>query len=474
MLLILNMNRKRPIRISRQVLRIAAVANRRLRTGPVIYLLVIFLGGEIPALLHAQDNALRPVSGIVLTADTGKPLINALVRVSSPAIDMRFGRGPGQGVYETRTDTNGRFTLTVPPNPRISLNAVARGYAEAAGTYLRGNGDYHDLPFPGDGQQEFTIKLEPSLPVAGIVTDESGRPLSSIEMEATVWGAGYMAYVTVGLTDADGRFEVFGFPPTPREPGERGQLTFRNPLRLTQIINDVYPMNEAQRTNLHVSLSAGHGVKGVLTSTVGQPLPETVVEAIPADEQAAQRTAVTDAEGQFVFRGLPDGAVVLRAHSSNFDQQARMTNVIVGKDVEVNLRLEPVVLKNPPNPVNLFGMKLADVTPELQAVYDLDDPTGVLILDPGTAHLRLGIGALSTGLRFWVVGEKPVNNLREMVAELLRIDAIAPPGEPNEGCHGSVRVVYAQRSRLGTNTQRLALNEADRAELKSFLLKAPR
>jgi hypothetical protein len=56
------------------------------------------------------------------------------------------------------------------------------------------------------------------------------------------------------------------------------------------------------------------------------------------------------------------------------------------------------------------------------------------------------------------------------VTEILRIDAIAPPGDPNEGCHGSIRVVYAYRNFAGTMTQRLKLTDADLAELKNFLL----
>ena len=55
------------------------------------------------------------------------------------------------------------------------------------------------------------------------------------------------------------------------------------------------------------------------------------------------------------------------------------------------------------------------------------------------------------------------------MAELLRIDAIAPPGDPNEGCHGSIRVVYTYRGGAGTNTQRLRLTDEDIAELKSQL-----
>ena len=134
----------------------------------------------------------------------------------------------------------------------------------------------------------------------------------------------------------------------------------------------------------------------------------------------------------------------------------------------MNLRVEPVAQKVPPKAVTLLGMKLADATPELQAKYALDEPTGVVILDPGAGHMRLGIGGLSPGLRFWLVGDKRISNLREMVAEILRVEAIAPPGDPNEGCRGSVRIVYAYRNRAGTNTQRLTLTATDIAELKRF------
>lgn len=131
--------------------------------------------------------------------------------------------------------------------------------------------------------------------------------------------------------------------------------------------------------------------------------------------------------------------------------------------------MEPVVLKNPPKPVSFSGMKVVDVTPELQAVYDLYAPTGVLILDPGTNHLWLGPSGLK-GERFWMVGNRQITNLREMVTELLRIDAIAPPGDPNEGCHGNIRAVYDLPGADRTYTTRLTLNEEEVAELKSIRL----
>ncbi len=448
------------------------MARRRIRTRSAVLLILILFGGGRILLVLAQDNALRPISGVVLAEDTGKTIANVLVRVSSPAIDMRSARGRRQGLFDALTDANGRFIIQVPQNPKISLNAFARGYEEAAGMWMSGNWTFHGVPFPSGRTQEFTMKLRPALYAAGVVVDESGHPFVGAAVEATLRGENFTGYVAFDTTDANGRFEVFDFPLKPeayRNTKLLGQLTFQNPTKLTSVIKNVYTMSETERTNLYVILGSGHEIKGVITSTAGHPSAKTVVEAVPADKAAAQRTSWTDDEGRFVIRGLPDGEMSVRTHSSAFDQQARKTVRLAGADAEVNLRMDLVVLKNQPKSVSLFGMKLADMTPELQTVYDLDSPTGALILDPGVDHLRLGIGDLSQGERFWIVGGREIKNLQEMVAELLRVDAIAPPGDPNEGCHGSIRVVYAYR-RGGTNTQRLKLTDEDIAELKSIRL----
>jgi hypothetical protein len=140
----------------------------------------------------------------------------------------------------------------------------------------------------------------------------------------------------------------------------------------------------------------------------------------------------------------------------------------------VNLHLEPVVFTNPPASLSLLGMKLVDMTPELQAAYDSYAPTGVLILDPGTNGVRLGIGQMNQGERFWVVGHRNIKNLREMVTELLRINEIEPPGLPNEeGCRGNVRVVYEHLRGAGNDTERLKLTEGDIAELKKAAATLP-
>ncbi len=447
---------------------------RRIHLGSAIFLMVILVGCGKISLLMAEDSALPFVSGIVQAEDTGKPIVNALVRVSSPAIDMRSVRGSREGLYDGRTDANGRFSIKVPKNETISLNAFAPGYEEGAGMWMSGNWAFYNVPFPSSHDPGFNIKLRPAIYVTGIVTDEFGLPFSGADVESTIVGSNSTGYVVFDITDAGGRFEIYDFPLHPTafdgSTNAQGRLTFRNWARPTSSIQNIYALSAAERTNLHVTLSSGHEVSGTIMSADGQPSVHAVIEAVPADGQAAQRTSLTDIKGRFFLPGLPDGEVSIQVHTPTFDRQARKTVQLAETIVLVNLTLEPVLLKNPPKPVSLLGMKLANVTPELQSVYNLDSSTGVVILDPGTNHLRLGMGELSQGERFWIVGDRQIRNLREMVTELLRIDVNAAPGDPNEGCHGSIRIVYEYRNRVGTNTQRLKLTDADRAELKSFLL----
>ncbi len=416
-----------------------------------------------------QNREMRPVSGVVVSLETGNGVAGALVRVSSPGIDMRSVRDIREGVWDTRTDASGRFTVQVPHSPKISLNAFAAGYQEAAGTFTSVDFQFHNIAFPAEKWPEVMIRLRPAQYVSGRVTDEAGRPVAEVSVEATMRDERSTAYLSFDKTGLDGKFEIFDFPLSYAGTNARGQLTFRALSKLTQVVTDIYPIRDMERTNLHVTLRSGRAVRGVAAAD-GKPAADLVVEAIPDDIQAATRNTRTDADGKFVVHGLPDGEVTLRAHSLSFDQRARTTIRLSGTDAVADLQVEPVVLKNFAKPVALLGMKLADMTPELQALYDLGSPTGVVILDPGAGHSRLGIGKLSRGDRFWIVGQREVHNLRDMVEEILRIDATSPPGRMNDRSRGMIRVVYSYRGGLGTNTQWLTLTEADVAELEKLRL----
>ena len=142
-----------------------------------------------------------------------------------------------------------------------------------------------------------------------------------------------------------------------------------------------------------------------------------------------------------------------------------------GKEIVLQLKSIPLAVQ--PAPVSLLGMKVVDVTPELQQVFGLWHPFGVLILDPGANANRVDIGPLAAGYYFWMVGNKQIHNVREMVSEILRLQTKPQPrtgGMINEGNHGMVRMVYgyghANLESNGTNTQYLKLTDAEEAELR--------
>ncbi len=416
-------------------------------------------------------SAQSAVSGVVLAADTGKPISNALVRVASPAMDMRGEQEPSQTIFDARTDVTGHFSIQAPFNPKISLNAFAPGYEEAAGMWMNGHWEFHDIPFPTNATQLFKIHLQPALYVSGTVTDDSGKPVPWVGVEATMCGDNDYAYVSNGTTDDAGRFEVFDFPKKPEDYGDshaRAQLIFRSPSKLTYTVKNIYGVTEAARTNLHITLSSGHSIRGTIRTAGAPAAKEVIVESVPTDEHAATRTTRVDDQGRYLMEGLPDGEITLQAHTSKFDFNGRQTVKLAGKDLEINLQLKPVILKHPPKVVRLLGMDLADMNAELQSVYSLWKPTGVLILDPGTNYLRLGIGELRQGECFWMVGNKEVRNIKEMAAELLRIDALPHSVDPNEGSHGGVRIVYWYRNHGGTMTQTINLSEEDVLDLKRY------
>ena len=112
---------------ARQLLRL------RIQICCATLLALVLFGSAGVFTLMAQESARQAVSGLVLDAFTHAPVTDALVRVSSPAINMNGVRDQRPGLFDGQTDSHGRFRIPVPPNPNISLNVFARGYVETAG-----------------------------------------------------------------------------------------------------------------------------------------------------------------------------------------------------------------------------------------------------------------------------------------------------------------------------------------------------
>ncbi len=212
-------------------------------------------------------------------------------------------------------------------------------------------------------------------------------------------------------------------------------------------------------------MKSGHKIAGQVLNADGEPVPDVMVEATNDATDDFRKAVLSDAEGRFVLRGLVAGATTVRAHAIPLQQKIKAPIMLDHDEDHLELRLEPISLTTQPRTVEVLGMKLADVTPELQAVYDLYDKQGALILDPGKDPGRLGIGELAEGNCFWMVGEQRIGSVREMVQRILAETADQKEGEYE------CRIVYSFRRLgfIGTNTQYLKLTLDDLTALRKVL-----
>jgi serine/threonine protein kinase len=406
--------------------------------------------------------ALVNVSGAVISEKTGRPLSGARVRIASPARDMRQARDGTEEVIELLTDGEGGFAARIPDYGTYSVDAFLPGYRSAAGTLAAWN--HLASKLSTSERTKVTIKLQPALYASGITVDEDGVPVSGVEVVARIYTARTYQDISRTRTGSNGEFEIFNYPPTRPEEAQ-GQISFLNEGMLRSFVPDIYKLSEAEQKKLKVVMRRGYRISGKLISASGWPVQQTLIEAEPSDPEAQYKEQLTDKEGHFALRGLPEGTITLRVHSFRLEQKAQIVIQIAGADSTQDLRLEPIILKEPQRTVRVLGMKLANITPELQRAYDLSAGSGVLIVDPGENTERLGIGSPQEGQYFFMVGNKWVATLKEMVSELLRINQIPQSLDAGdgEGHRGFVRVIYSGRH--WNHTRYLKPTDEDAAEL---------
>lgn len=426
----------------------------------------------IPSSTEPEDDSSVRVAGRVLDGATREPIVGALVRVAAPAIDMRHARvAVEQTLYETRTGGDGLFELLVPITEEMndtSVDAMAPGYNTAAGTFRNGADDplLGNLPLDRSWRNlrsSLTILLSPGLYVAGTVRDDQGRPVPGMTVFATLRTERSSGGIARTQTDAQGRFEIFDYP-LQKQPDEWAVLSFTSATTRQENVTGLYDMTDEQRRSLEVTVHSGREITGVVHNAASHPAAGITVEAV-AGWSIVIRETTTDRDGHFELAGLPAGPLDVRAYDLANDQKAMLPITAGNVDREVTVRMQPIKLTDPVEPVTMLGMQVVDATQELQEAYDADDSEGVMIWDPGPDSGRLGIGELKKGYCIWMVGDKRITNLKEMVAEILQ--AQLTPWQDGEARFrdppARVRVVYSTRG--SNNTQNLKLTTPDVAEL---------
>jgi len=405
-----------------------------------------------------------------VTNEAGAPLADVRVLVAIPATDMRFLNSTASvRKLDARTDAKGQYRLKISGIAKptmISLDAMKPGYRRLVGTLMRG-GDARTIQVAPGVELQASMGLVPGLYFAGVVVDEKGKPIPDVEISADSNTSISSGGVERTASNSDGSFELFNYPAVPEVFGkevERGVVTFFHPDYISHHIEDVYALAPEEGKYLHIVLSTGYRISGILLDVAGKPVPHAMIKVTRGDESHRKAT-LSDADGKFVLRGLSPGQTTLIAHAYPIKQKIQLRMDLEGDRDGLKVRLQAMPLPANLKKYSVLGMQLTDVTPDLRSAYDLWSKSGALILDPGKNSGRLGIGELAEGYSFWMVGQKRVGSVRELVERVL-----AEAGGQTAPKH-YIRIVYTF-SRVdfeGTNTQYMKLTKDDLADLQKVL-----
>lgn len=232
----------------------------------------------------------------LVAISSGRPLTGQVFKLDTQAQDGVGERAPFTGIEivldrrrRTRTDAQGRYVFESPGPGTHSVEAVlpvdGNAYFMTPSMVSRLAGESADFAVAVSGVR-----------VTGMVRNDAGLPLAGVTVRAD--GASSMTTVSDGngawrMTVAPGELRVALVPET-LPPG-----------------HDLRGFSEHSRTlgardhaSIDFTVRALRSVEGVVVGLRGAPATVTVVET--------GRSVSTDADGRFIVRQLPAGAVTLR------------------------------------------------------------------------------------------------------------------------------------------------------------------
>ncbi len=480
------------------------------RRSIAVLLACVCLPLAVGVRLHAQQAVSKNVStltGQILDTD-GKAIADAKVRVVVPATKLRFDvdLNEHQEAWGT-TDADGKYTIevaSIDAKTTASIDILHAGHRRLVGTLMSG-GDPNEVTLQPGQTTTFDASLPATLYFAGRLVDPSGKPIAGADVSSSVCTTNACYGVERTRTDADGRFAVYSYETDmlverPDYQSPTAAIGFTHDRYSDTELSKLEDLKPAERTELLVEMNAGVSIGGVVQDADGAPVADVLI----AVNQALQRKAMrTDASGKFRFDGVKDAKAIVSVIEVAANRKAMEAVATDASNLETT-----IVLKNFASPIqtsrDVLGMTLTDVTPAIDAAYDLsgtefwrmmfadadNDPSagyrvsGAMVVDRGDDFERFEIGELQPGYVFWMVGNDEIASTSEFITRLLaeaKSPTIPPsaPGNmsastlPDGGAR--VRVVYnfANENVSGSNTQYMRLTKDDIAELERLAESLP-
>ena len=184
------------------------------------------------------------VVGFVRSKETGKPLADVDVAMDTGAL--------------ARTDRDGRFVFQGVGRGERSVLAVKPGLANTL----------VPLATPDAPDQEVVVKMPQGYVVRGRATDAEGRPVAGVTIRGEGLGRFFFARLGRDVTDAEGRYEIGGYP-----VGRRlNYLSAEHPDFARQYKNNVPPPREGRVLTVDFRMDSGYAVTGRVVDEKGKPV----------------------------------------------------------------------------------------------------------------------------------------------------------------------------------------------------------
>jgi hypothetical protein len=223
------------------------------------------------------------------------------------------------------------------------------------------------------------------------------------------------------LPEADGSLWLKGLPREgPSLPGTTRGAWIRQP-GYASVVLDPWAGSRAT-SEVVIRLVRGATLAGTVRDATGSPRAKAGVCLESLAQRGVHLEAQTDEAGAWRIADVPKGPAILRAWEDG--SRARLDLEVLEDATDLRLRLLPFVLPPLPKAVNVAGVSVVDVTPELRAALGLDDGFGVLQVVEGTLGTpRIAIYTVE-GIR--------VGSVRAMVDALLEEVRAQGPGTTAE------------------------------------------
>ena len=407
-----------------------------------LMVILIVLSASFAPIAHAHaQNAEQPsekctISGIVVDAISEQSLKGAEVRMrGAPGAEGAHSQSPSPPKSAT-TDAGGRFAFEGVAAGRYLLVASHDGYVNNNRGVVSAQGQWVSVA-PGQRVNDVVLRLLPGGLIAGHITNEAGKPLRGVAVEAMKFsyqhhGLRELHDVARTTTNEAGEYRIPGLVPGKYYVRAKppGSLTTKTGSDRTYIPL-YYPAANDQTHSAALVLRAGEELAGmdmnlmpvhtihirgrVINARTSLPSKEAEVTLLSDQGETIflpGKNFSAGGQANFEFQGVPPGSYVLVAQQPSSPQEPRTmwgrtsievgdanlehVEVVVSPGVDVSGRIR-VEGKTTPDMSNLVAIlepqeasSLASLTPDIDNPSIKSDGTFIFREVPeGNYHIRV-------------------------------------------------------------------------------------